>query len=205
MITGRTLDAYSRTGHQLLARCALQTGNPEPGAKAFADWLAGVRPGLRTATWHAYRAAACHVLEGHPDVDAPAAIAALRALGAPTGPRPHRRTSARRSKSVAPADLVALLTEIGRSGSKHRYALRDWLIAGILTGLRPCEWSSATLAGKMLTVQNAKASDGWRGLGPARQLGLSTLAPADFEAVSAMVERASRWSSERDYGKHQEA
>ena len=205
MIAARSLNAYSRRGHQLIARCARETDNPSPGATAFADWLARIRPGLRTATWLVYRAAACHLLDGHPGLDAPTAVAALRALGAPTGPRPCRRTSARRAKAVAPADLISLLTEVGQSRSIHGPALWDWLVAGILTGLRPCEWSGATLTGKALIVRNAKWRDGWRGLGEFRRLDLSTLAPVDFEAVARMIERASRWLAEGDYGKHQQA
>jgi hypothetical protein len=205
VITCGSLDAYARRGHQLLARCAVATGNPEPGAADFVCWLADLRPTLRTNTWHVYRRAACHILEGHPDNDAAAAIAALRALGAPTGPKPPRRTSAMRAKAVAPADLISLLDGIGRSRSIHRYALGDWLIAGIATGLRPCEWSGTTLNGRVLTVANAKFSDGWRGLGPSRNLDLSTLLPYDFDAVVCTVERAARWVADGDYGEHQQA
>ena len=205
MITGRSLDAYSRRGQQLLARCARETGNPEPGAAAFSSWLAEIRPGLRTASWLAYRAAACHLLEGHPDPDAPAAIAALRALGAPEGPRPPRRTSARRAKAVSPRDLVNLLTEINRSRSMHAPALADWVVAGILTGLRPSEWAGSNLSGKIIRSKSVKYTEGWRGLSAIRELDLSTLAPADLDAVRRMVDRAEWWTADGDYGKYQQA
>jgi integrase len=87
----------------------------------------------------------------------------------------------------------------------HAPALRDWIVAGVLTGLRPCEWSSAKVEGRVLTVRNAKHGEGWRGLGPTRHLELSTLAPADFAAVRHMVQRGARWVAEGDYGKHQDA
>jgi integrase len=191
-----TLDAYRKRSRQLLARCAAETGDPEPGALAFVSWLTKLRSTLRPAAWRIYRRAASHLLEGHPDPDAAAAMAALRAVSGTEGPKPPRRTSAQRAKKVPPADLMAILGELGRSRSRHAPALRDWLVAGILVGLRPGEWAGASIVGWKLEVRTSKAADGWRGLGPTRTLDLSGLAKDDVATVRRMAERGSRWSAD---------
>jgi hypothetical protein len=205
MIAGKTEADRARRGAQLYARCARELGYENPCAAAFAGWLANRRPSLRTATWHVYRAAAIFVIEGVPDPDTAAALELLRGVAAPSGPRPARRTSAKRAKCIAPGDLIALLQALGRSRSQYATALRDWLIAGILTGLRPCEWRSASLNRRCLHVENAKYIEGKRGLGPTRDLDLSTLALADFKAVARMVARAQGWVADAEYVAHQQA
>lgn len=65
-----------------------------------------------------------------------------------------------KAKWVSPADWDRLLSGIGATRSMWSAAARDWILAILLTGLRPCEWRTARLEGSRLIVTNAKATNG---------------------------------------------
>lgn len=200
-----TLESYRRRGAWLYSRCAAETDVEAPSAAGFAAWLRAIRPGLRTSTWRTYRLAAAFMLEGHPDADAPAVAAGLDGLPAPPRVSRPRRTSARRAKAVPPEDLLAILRAIGASRSRYAQILRTWIIATICTGLRPCEWASATLAGRTLNVRCAKFEEGWRGLSETRSLDLGELAPDDLDAVRRMAQLGAGWHADGEFAARHEA
>lgn len=123
---------------------------------------------------------------------------------------PGDRTSALKEKRL-PEDALEKLRSRLRVGTRSRLseAVADWLEAGILTGLRPSEWSSSDLHvqevprseahpnGKMvlLYVVNAKATNG-RGTGVARTLDLSGFNEADISTVRRHSLRCRTWLEE---------
>ncbi len=204
MTSPAALEAYRRRGAWLMARCAAATGNPEPGADAFARWVLSLRGGLRPSTWRLYRLSAAYALEGHPDHGAPAAADVLSAPATERA-RPPRRTSARRSKTVPPDDFLAILRALGESRSSYAQVLRTWIIATTCVGLRPCEWATATLDGTVLTVQCAKFDEGERGLDDTRDLDLAALPPDDLDAVRRMTQLGQGWQADSEFAAKHEA
>ncbi|HVZ17124.1 MAG TPA: hypothetical protein VG897_08405, partial [Terriglobales bacterium] len=80
-----------------------------------------------------------------------------------------------------------------------------WMVAGRLTGLRPCEWFSAELiqrhpetGGLALLVQNAKAG-GDRGNGDTRTIPLHSLDRVMTEAIRHHVSRCRQAAEERRF------
>lgn len=89
--------------------------------------------------------------------------------GAPLQPR----TSSARPKSIPPQHLEALVAHLCAADSLYGPATADFLCAGVITGLRPCEWQQAELhwleaaeipTAKLL-ARNAKATNGRGGAG----------------------------------------
>ena len=113
------------------------------------------------------------------------------------------RTSALKAKRIPAADLDKLETYLRRiARSEVAIQTADWLRAGCLTGLRPCELRDAVLDGNWLTVRNAKTSNG-RGNGPERMLDLSALSDSDLEIVDRMVSTGTGWEMRGEYGDRQ--
>lgn len=76
-----------------------------------------------------------------------------------------------RAEHLPAADWIALITALLDTRSKWSEPAALWLVCTLETGLRPCEWSSASLTGTTLVVKNAKATNG-RAHGESRTLDL---------------------------------
>lgn len=109
-----------------------------------------------------------------------------------------RMTSSLKAKKVSEADFKTLLAAIDEKiADKSAYwanALRIFLRANRIAGLRPSEWAEASIkmvgpdgATPVLVVKNAKTTGG-RGNGPIRVLELEGLPPDDLDAIHEMVQ-----------------
>ncbi len=126
------------------------------------------------------------------------------------------RTSALKEKRL-PREALAKIKMRLRLGSRSRAAplLRDWLDAGILTGLRPSEWRATDLVlrdvpvsdehpwGRLayLYVISAKATNG-RGTGVARTLDLSLFGDEDLATVRRHVAACRSMLEARSFPRH---
>jgi hypothetical protein len=104
--------------------------------------------------------------------------------------RAHRsqNTSARKLKKLPEGDLRKLVGKLCEGKGRHDQLIAAWLVAGIATWLRPCEWQFARLGGDTLMVKNAKATNG-RAHGSARRLHLDTLTPEQKNIIAAFISR----------------
>jgi len=99
------------------------------------------------------------------------------------------RTSALRARHVPVADAAKLDLYLRKyAPGEYAIATADWLRAGLLTGLRPCEWRTARLDGSVLVVDCAKSA-----APRLRHMDLSALSEADLRVVNVHAERASGW------------
>jgi hypothetical protein len=209
--TPGTLAAYAARGIALLARCARETGVPQPGPMTFAEWLVDQRPVLKPATWRLYRASAVHLLEGNPDTETRRALE-LVATPLPSPGQLPARTSALKQKKVGSDDLKDLVLALRRVGTDLSALTEDWLVAGLMTGLRPCEWGDANIgpeivnigAGPVLVVRNRKATQG-RGLGEFRPLELAGFHPEDVARIRRMADRGREWTAAGVYATRQKS
>ncbi len=111
------------------------------------------------------------------------------------------RTSAKKQKHLSLKDLKKIDTEIGKSKSRWSKALRLWLRAGILTGLRPIEWKTAKLIkseqGAILIVQNAKNTND-RANGETRTLHLNHLTPDEMIVIDGQMKIISQFNKDEE-------
>lgn len=93
--------------------------------------------------------------------DLSTAIALLKKTAPPTGRPEPRRTSAQKQKKISEPDLILIMDYFNGKPSRHGLATQAWLLSGLWSGLRPCEWEHAQLMSlNELVVINAKATQG---------------------------------------------
>jgi integrase len=98
------------------------------------------------------------------------------------------RTSAKKKKSINPEEIRLINDYLVTSKNQWSGALRIWISAGCLTGLRPIEWKTATIDNDTSTivVQNAKATNG-RSIGKTRTIDISHLTETERKDVDNQI------------------
>ena len=189
--------------------------------KALVRGLQAIEESVTSKTFGSYKAAVKWVLRhiSHPDCQAAltfldAACSDARAgdsvrkearddIKAARAKRP-KYGAAKKVKFVTPEQLNDLRIALNRTASNNGIATRNWLFAGILTGLRPCEWRGAELGynpkGVLeLRVKNAKATND-RAHGPFRTLEIgSDVPPLYLAALFQHVRRFRTLDTEEKY------
>ncbi|WP_347258873.1 hypothetical protein [Methylocaldum sp.] len=184
--TPSTNRAYQNRAEQLIRRFKHEHGkcwraHPE----AFYDWLINRREEFAKATWRQYKSALVYFF-----MDQGFTALALQLSQVINQGCTHRsqNTSAKKLKKLTDRDLRKLVGKLCEGNGRHDQLIAAWLVAGIATGLRPCEWQFARLDGDTLIVKNAKATNG-RAHGPARRLHLDTLTPEQKNIIAAFISR----------------
>jgi hypothetical protein len=136
---GKKAAAYLQRWQQLWARYQRADSNPEWAG--FIDWLISIRSTLRPATWRQYRAAVVHAM-GQQQVLGRESFHArlMERINLPDRKALPARTSSTKSKSLPNADMNALIQHLGERDGRWDRLTGQWLVFGMITGLRPGEW-----------------------------------------------------------------
>lgn len=199
----RGLGLIARYKRELDVRASTEDIDP----RLFASWMQALKPFLNQGTWRNYRQAAATVLRAIPSVYAEEAIGMLNEdlqVGADEGGR------ARRSQTGEDAEAFARRMDHGhflclRQAVRDMepisvsLALRDWLDAGISTGLRPGEWELAFIEkqsgeDRLQIWLHVVAARGVDGPHIYRSLNISSFSNETLEAVERMVGRSRAWT-----------
>lgn len=164
--------AYLQRWRQLWARYEHADSNPEWAG--FIDWLISIRSTLRPATWRQYRAAVVHSMDLQQVPDRELFHARLmERINLPDRKALPARTSSTKSKSLPNADMNALIQYLGARDGRWDMLTGQWLVFGMITGLRPGEWQRVKAYPSedevILRVANAKF-DAQRAHGPERTI-----------------------------------
>lgn len=172
----------------------------------FAIWCLSLRhANLKPPSWRLYRQSAIMVLQPVPDSEAAIDLLMRDAPGEVEmgtsefvgSADAERRTSANKEKRFAYEDLKRVEAALQlRRRSPRADILRDWLKAGIATGLRPTEWRATDVVEvadptrygikrQFLLVLNAKATNE-RGNGVVRSMEISDFSDDALAAVRRM-------------------
>lgn len=194
--TSATVENYIARAKRILCSIPFEmVAEPDNGLHPceVVKWLRQKAPALRKATFRQYKAALiCHfesIALACPDaredyldaIDKLKSIPCSIALKRSTHDIPER-TSSRKAKRIHQDDLAKLGAQMTSSKSLWRHRAFSFLVAGINTGLRPCEWEKAQMQElprdpksekiqMKIIVQNAKTTNG-RGSGKTRVLDL---------------------------------
>ncbi len=210
--TDGTLEQYRREGQNLLARylrvVGLRPGGGESNPNEFARWLANQRLDYRPTTWRFYRQSALYLIESWPDADLEAVALVLYEVPS-VARKPPPRTSARKLKRIPAPDFRSLCRYLTRKSSTNAaWETRDWLIAGVATGLRPGEWRQSTLIRRgdqhLLAFIREKTTNG-RSLGEQAVLDVSALGAIELAAIQRMTEHGGAWHATKQYAPKQES
>lgn len=201
--TQKTEESYAIRALQIRTRVARELGYFSPYSvppTTIVDYLIGRKPTIGRNTWKQYKNAlrshfqslAIETDDSVAEEELRVAIAALDAEPS-TGAMKHgTRTSATKQKRFKRTDLDSFLEYLSVNIGRHAYAnaLRTWLLASRVTGLRPSEWEDAGLSAidgrTCLVVKNGKATNS-RANGAYRTLDLSLATAADLEAIQEML------------------
>lgn len=218
--TAKTEENYAIKAMHIRSRAARELGYFSPFSlppMTIVDHLIGRKPTIARNTWKQYKNAlrshfqdlANESEESVAVEELEAAIAALDSEPS-TGTLKHgTRTSATKQKHFKRTDLDKFVDYLGANVGRHKFAnaLRTWLLASRLTGLRPSEWEYAGLTeigGRpCLTVRNGKATNS-RANGEFRTLDLSKATAADMEALTDMMEMFEGYVREMTFEQLQE-
>lgn len=201
--TSQTEAQYRRRTRNLIRQCREHLTLPptEPlDYRQFVGWLVTRKSTYSRPTWRQYKASVCYVLqveaEQRGNAIAQEAYEILLPIDVEGCVRKTKKTSGSKLKRFPVKDFHQVLKQLERSTSPWAEDLRRWMVAGIITGLRPMEWSTAVLeerAGVLhLTVVNAKATND-RAHGPTRTIFLDGLTEDERKIIREHVERANLW------------
>lgn len=194
--TKATIAAYLSRAHGLLCRIAEEMQLPEDAYPPPSDVVTYMRRRANEWKWATFRQYQASLVcryemefERNRDPLFQKTAEQIRNLPS-TDCRPERepgRTSSRKRKGIPKRDYDLLVSNLANPARASDYSKRAalWLMAGLATGLRPCEWENARLSedGTVLSVQNAKATNG-------RATGTSRVVPVnadDFPVIRAHI------------------
>lgn len=219
--TPKTDAQYAARFRQLQGQAAKSLGIQTPSSVApiqVVEHLIYRRPSIAKRTWRQYKAALVAELtrsrDAAPDRAAQHEINhALQILlqepqtGAMTR---GTRTSAKKLRALPNKDFDTLCHYVQSKVGVHAWAaaLLVWCRAAHPTGLRPSEWSGASLitlptGHPALVVTNAKATNG-RGNGETRTLDLSGCSVDEIHALEEMLEIAEGFRQDGGYERFQD-
>lgn len=215
--TAETIHSYRKRGDMLQKRYRREMNfPPQEGLDPmdFAHWLLSLRLSIKANTWRYYRQAGMMLLSSFSSDGAVEAVMLLQSAAAADiemgtserKPKPgaQRMSSGLKEKQFPLEDFERVNAWLRvRAKSAYIERLRDWIRAGIATGLRPDEWKATEVKSTpdpsqengrriYLFVLNAKSTNG-RSHGPVRTIDITSFTIQTLEAVSRMSQNGASW------------
>jgi hypothetical protein len=212
-------DPLRERGRQLRKRYireetpSIESENVDP--LEFAVWLRSLRPFVEASSWRLYRVAGLAEIQTRPHGNLEAAVTMLTEDGRRRAVRAKKVDQRRLAKedgiSQTRADritysdyqkLLRKLPIVSRADAVNW--LRDWLVAGVSTGVAPAEWPLADLEEQQLDKDKRKiwlhvVNPGQRQDSRSltyRTLDISKYQPDTAKAIERMVQNSRRWAIE---------
>jgi integrase len=179
-------------------------------ARQWVAWLISKRTTYANTTWRQYKSAALCTLESelqllderHDPSPWVEAIETLKVEDGQADSTSSGKTSSRKMKKFSTADFDALDLHLQNKPHHMHQSLRDWLRAGILTGLRPSEWKQTVWVDvngvPALSVQNAKHTNG-RAHGETRTIVMHRMNADELSVVQRHLHRVQQWEASANY------
>lgn len=210
-----TKKEYKRRAQELSRRCRKEL-NIHPheilDLRKFIGWLITQKPTWARTTWRQYKASVIYFLEQeierNNDPIAQESLELLLPEDVQGCVVKSKRTSAIKLKKFPLNDFQLLNNHLNENPGMWHEPLRRWLIAGMLTGLRPQEWANTIYTIKAgeeaLVVNNAKNTNG-RAHGPTRTILLGGLTDEERSIIKKHVEKSQEWEQNQQYQKFYQA
>jgi hypothetical protein len=194
-----------RRAHRLLAAGDMGVIRDPERLLAFA--FLDAEPKVCEATARLYRAAAVYWVKANPGEHTDDAMTLLcpepsesddfheEKLALKRSELTCLRGSQQKAKWLDPADWTRLIEALAARPNVWSTLAVDWLLAGLCTGLRPCEWRNTNWQDDKLTVLNAKATNA-RSHGITRTLDLTRSSASEREVVKRLSAHLNSMSDE---------
>jgi hypothetical protein len=194
-----TLEQYLFRAHRLFGRYKWETSTSvsleDFDPRDFVDWLLGLSPMLTDSTWRGYRAYATALIQSVPSSYTDQALGQLYAdlkVGSDKGPRAGAQRMGHGHFQQLKRSLKAV------HGNAVEW-LRDWLDAGIHTGIRTMEWPLTIIErrpdrtcphGERIWLHVVSEAAAQWGATVYRTLDISNFSVETLGAVERLVERS---------------
>lgn len=215
----KTNEQYAIKAKNIRSQAAKSYGYTSPDTVpplTLVEHLISRKTSMSKNTWWQYKSALRHhfetiletTIDGTVAEETRAAIEMLNTEPSTGSLKYGSQTSALKQKGIKLADYKKLMDYLNENIGVHRYAnaLKTWLQASKITGLRPSEWENASLldlAGhRVLVVKNAKATNG-RAHGEERTLVLDDLSASEMEKIDDMLQMIEGYGGEMDFERFQ--
>jgi len=207
--TVSTEQAYKKRANSLVLRCRRELVlHPQEvlDDRRFVGWLINQKPLLSRPTWRQYKAAVVYKLqlasEKNFDPIAQEALESLLPEDVEGCVSTTKKTSGAKLKRFPMKDYRQLMRELSEHTNPWAPDLKNWLTAGLLTGLRPREWGQAKMTIRdgepALVVVNAKATN-HRAHGPTRTIMLGGLTDEERTIIKSHLERATMFAKTGEF------
>lgn len=193
---------YKKRAQQLCTRAQVELKSKESDPRMVAAWLLKYRKNISKNTFRQYKSALVYYfweVLGTPSAKQAACFLARQ--NSDFASKTSDKTSGKKRKNI-PEDDLNLLTAYLRRGVDNKWGneTANWLLAGIITGLRPVEWEHAKVYQDgddfKLVVQNVKNTNG-RANGMQRTLLLNNLNEEDIEILSSHLANIEKFGREK--------
>lgn len=192
---------YKRRTRDLIRKCRRELKihkNDVLDHRHFVGWLITNKTQWSRPTWRQYKSSVAYSLEieslQHHDPIAQEAWETLMPVDVEGCLPTTKRTSGSKMKRFPLKDFLKIVRVLEENPNRWSLDLINWLNAGLLTGLRPMEWSQtqyieAEDGVDYLLVKNAKATNN-RAHGPSRKIILDGLSNEEKNVIKNHLERA---------------
>lgn len=201
-----TKETYRSRTRELNMRCRkelLIADHELLDLRQFVGWLIENKTNWMGTTWRQYKASVIYFLETkiseENDPVAQECYEWLIPVGVDGCIKKTKRTSNNKMKKFPLKDFNTIVYFLGNNKGASRWyePLRRWLIAGVLTGLRPIEWANSKIINHngevALYVKNAKNTNG-RANGDYRTIILNDLTVDEIAIIKKHVEYSNEWN-----------
>lgn len=215
--TVATQQKYRQRTFELARRCRTELqvlSGQTLDYRQMVGWLVNLKQGLSRPTWRQYKASVVYFLEQEilkkNDAIAQEALDFLLPIDAQGCVKKTRKTSGSKMKKFPLKDFAKLTHYLDEHPHLWHHPVKRWLIATLLTGLRPSEWATAALSfhdqfqENVLLVQNAKNTNG-RAHGPTRHILLGKLSQEERDIIHNHVQRCQEWETSGQFSHYYKA
>lgn len=184
--TQKTEESYLARGASLMDHFEDDTGkhwSDDPLESCEWLWLRATKRNWSRSSWRQNKNALIFFMTSYGPKEAVDYLKGVSVSGLPSR---SYRTSGKKMKRLNDTDLNLIMTAANLS-SKWDVLLQLWLRSSVLTGLRPSEWVGASLKDNIMTVINAKNTNG-RAYADHRRLDISGLNSAGKKGIERTIE-----------------
>ena len=173
--------------------------------KQFVGWLCAYKNILSYASWKLYKASVVYFIEENYPEEIEV-VEKLKEITPDTKVKKTLQSSNKKLKKFPVSDFISIISFLEKSNYKNNVELKNWLYAGVLTGLRPVEWANASLSHDMskLIVKNAKNTNG-RSHGDFRTIHLTYLSDLEKKYIQEHVKTANYYQQLEQFDKFQKS
>lgn len=197
-----TKNLYIKKTFELSKRCRKKLNifeHEELDIRQFVAWLILNKTNYNKNTWRLYKSAVIFFLETEIQKNnyiAQEAYDTLKEEYSYECSKKSKKTSGKKVKRFPQQDYLKIMDFLDKEKESWAINLKNWIISGLLIGLRPIEWANAqyisdSICDKII-IKNAKNTNG-RSFGEFRTIYLNNLNDKEKSILKEHITKCNEW------------